>query len=40
MMAINFEPLIKMKKAITYLDDSQLQSQTKAEVLTSIHEYH
>ena len=40
MMAIKFEPLIKMKKAITYLDDSLLQSHTKAEMFTIIHEYH
>ena len=40
MMAINFEPLIKKKKAITYLDDSLLQSHTKAEMFTIIHEYH
>ena len=30
-MAINFEPLIKKKQAITYRDDSLLQSQNKAE---------
>ena len=40
MMAINFEPLIKKKKAITYLDDSLLQSQTKAEMFTIFHEFH
>ena len=40
MMAINFEPLIKRKKAITYLDDSLLQSHTKAEMFTIIPEYH
>ena len=40
MMAFNFEPLIKKKKAITYLDDSLLQSHTKAEMFTTIHEYH
>ena len=40
MMAINFEPLIKKKKAITYLDDSLLQSHTKAKMFTIIHEYH
>ena len=39
MMAINFEALIK-KKAMTYLDDSLHQSQTKAEMFTIIHEYH
>ena len=31
MMAIKFEPLIKKKEAITYLDDSLLQSHTKTE---------
>ena len=40
MMAINFEPLIKKKKAKTYLDDNLLQSHTKAEMFTIIHEYH
>ena len=40
MMAINFEPLIKKRKAITYLDDSLLQSHTQAEMFTNIHEYH
>ena len=39
-MAINFEPLIKKKKATTYLDDSLLQSHTKAEMFTNNHEYH
>ena len=39
-MAINFKPLIKKKKAITYLDDSLLQSHTRAEMFTIIHEYH
>ena len=40
MMAINFEPLIKEKKAITYFEDSLLQPQTKAETFTVVHEYH
>ena len=40
MMAISFEPLINKKKAITYLDDSLLQSHTKAETFSIIHEYH
>ena len=39
-MAINFEPLIKKKRTITYLDDSLLQSQTKAKMFTIIGEYH
>ena len=29
MMAINFEPLVKQKQAITYLQDSLLQSQKR-----------
>ena len=40
MMAINFEPLIKKKKDITYVDDSLLQSHSKAETFMNIHEYH
>ena len=40
MMAINFEPLVKKKQAIAYLDDSLLQSQTKGEMFTIIHENH
>ena len=40
MMAINLEPLIKKQKAITYLDDSLLQSHTKTKMFTIIHEYH
>ena len=39
-IAVNFEPLIKKKKAITYLEDSILQSHTKAEMFTIFHEYH
>ena len=38
MMAINFEPLIKKKKTITYFDDSLLQSHTKAKMFTFINE--
>ena len=40
MMAINFEPLVKRKQAITYLDDSLLQSQTKGGMFTIKHENH
>ena len=40
MMAINFEPLIKKKKSITYLDDSVFLSHTKAEMFTIIQEHH
>ena len=39
MKVVNFEPLIKKKKALTYLDDSVLQPHTKAEMFTIIHEY-
>ena len=39
-MATSLKPLIKKKKAITYLDYSLLQSRTKAEMFTIIHEYH
>ena len=38
-MAINFEPLSKKKEARTYLDDSLLQSQTKAKMFTIFYEY-
>ena len=37
MMAIDFEPLVKKKQAIAYLDDSLLQSQTEGEMFTIIH---
>ena len=40
MMAIDFEPLIKKKKAITYLDDNLFQSHTKAEMFTIIYDNH
>ena len=40
MIAINFEPLIKKKKGITYLDDCLLRPQTKAEKFEIIHENH
>ena len=33
-MAIHFEPLIKRKQAITYLDDSLMQAQTKQKMFT------
>ena len=39
MIAFNFEPLIKKMKAITYLDESLLQSQTKAEMFSIFREY-
>ena len=38
MMAINFEPLIKKKKAITHLDDSLLRSHTQTAMFTTVQE--
>ena len=35
-----FRPLILMKKAITYLDDVFMQSQTKDELFTVLEQYH
>ena len=40
LMTIHFEPLIKKKQAITYIDDTIMQSQNKAEMFSIIHEYH
>ena len=39
-MTIHFEPLIKKKQAITYKDDTIMQSQNKGEMFSIIHEYH
>ena len=39
-MALTFAPLIKLRQAITYLDDSIMQSQTKSEMFSIIREYH
>ena len=40
LMTIHFEPLIKKKQAITYIDDTILQAQNKGEKFSIIHEYH
>ena len=40
LMTIHFDPLIKKKQAITYIDDTILQSQNKNEMLTIINENH
>ena len=40
LMRYAFGPLIKEKKAITYIDDTLLQSQTKNEMFGTIREYH
>ena len=39
-MTIHFEPLIKEKQAITYIDDTIMQSQNKGETFSIIHQYH
>ena len=39
-MTIHFEPLIKKKQAITYIDDTIMQSQNKGEMFSIIDEYH
>ena len=40
MMTIHFEPLIKKKQAITYIDDTLMQAKNKQELFTVIQEYH
>ena len=40
LMTIHFDPLIKRKQAITYIDDTIIQSQTRGEMCTIINEYH
>ena len=39
-MTIHFAPLIKRKKTITYIDDTLMQAETKAELFDIIREYH
>ena len=38
-MTLHFEPLIKKKQAITYIDDTIMQSQNKSEMFSIFHEY-
>ena len=40
LMTIPFDPLIRKKQAITYIDDTIMQSQTRGEMFTIINEYH
>ena len=40
LMTIHFDPLIKKKQVITYIDDTIMQSQNKNEMFTIINEYH
>lgn len=39
-MTIHFAPLIKRKKAITYIDDTLMQASSKSEMFDVILEYH
>ena len=39
-MTIHFDRLIKRKQAITYIDDTIMQSQNKNEMFTIINDYH
>ena len=40
LMTKHFDPLIKKKQAITYIDDTKMQSQNKNEMFRVISEYH
>ena len=39
-MTIHFDPLIKKKQAVIYIDGTIMQSQTRGEMSTIINEYH
>ena len=40
LMKFHFDPLIRKKQAITYIDDTIMQSQTRGEMFTINNEYH
>ena len=40
LMTIHFDPLIRKKQAITYIDDTIMQLQTRGEMFTITKEYH
>ena len=40
LMTIHFEPLVKKKQAITYIDDTLMQAKNKGEMFSVIREYH
>ena len=40
LITVHFDPLIGKKQAITYIDDTIMQSQTRGEMFTIINEYH
>ena len=39
-MTIHFDPLIRKKQAITHIDDTIMQSQTRKKMFTIINDYH
>ena len=39
-MTIHFDPLIRKKQAVTYIEDTILQSQNKNEMFAVINDYH
>ena len=39
-MTFHFKPLIKKKKALTYIDETIMQSQNKGEMFSFLDEYH
>ena len=40
LMTIQFDPVIRKKQAITYIDDTIMQLQNRSEMFTIINEYH
>ena len=40
LMKTHFDPLIRKKQAITYIDDTIMQSQTRSKMFTIVNEYH
>ena len=40
LMTVHFDPLIKKKQAITYIDNNIMQSQSRSKMFTIITEYH
>ena len=40
LMAVHFQPLIRIKQPITYIDDTIMQSRNKNEMFRDISEYH
>ena len=39
-MTIHFDPLIRKKQAITYIDDTIMQPETRSEMFTIVKDYH